>query len=156
MRFRVFALCFIASLWSCDNTTIYQQSYDLEQRQWGQQDIKVFDFTIEDVENGYDVYLTLRNSADYSYNNIFIDFSLIGEDGVIVENRTKEEILFDPASGQPTGTSSIGDVFSHTIFLMDTIFPTAGDYRLSIRHYMRTDQLPEVLSVGARIAKQGE
>lgn len=152
MRFRILAFCLITSLWSCDNAAVYQQSYDLEERQWGQQDIKVFDFSIEDASANYDVFLTLRNSADYSFNNIFIDFSLVGEDGVIVENRTKEEILFDPTSGVPTGTSGIGDVFSHTIFLMDTIFPTTGDYRLSVKHYMRTDQLPEVLSVGARIA----
>ena len=58
-------------------------------------------------------------------------------------------------TGKPYG-DGLGDIFSHQLplpALSNVRFLKRGKYTFKLRHYMRRDLLPEIVSMGLRIEK---
>jgi len=145
---------------------IYEENTPITKGIWKQEDIKHFTFQIEDTNQYYHIYYTLRNTVDYPYYNLYLKHVLTNVAGDTLSYKLQTMNLFDEKTGKPLGNEkffsggSMGDLFDHKFqSLIFFKFPAKGEYHFSIAEYMRsnneTKQLQGVFSVGCSIEKAG-
>lgn len=145
-----FALILVLS--SCDRSRVYEKNQDFTPRYWLISEKPSFEFTITDQKTSYNIYCNLRNSVEYPYSRIFLTYTLKDSSGVELKKEMFNTFLFDEKTGKPLGSSGLGDIYDQQILLLnDFTFNQEGKYTLQFEQFMRTDTLPGVLAVGARI-----
>lgn len=141
-------------LFSCDSERVYEQNINLEERYWRVDQPMVFDFNIEDTSQSYNLYYNVRNSLEYPYARLFVQYTLADSLGTPLDKKLNAQFLFDQKTGKPFGQSGIGDVFDHQFLIIGKqVFKQPGKYQLKIEQYNRQDTLRGILAVGFRLEK---
>jgi gliding motility-associated lipoprotein GldH len=139
-------------LFSCDSDRLFEQNVTLENRYWRIDEPVTFDFKVEDSSRPYAIYYNVRNSLEYPYARLFIQYTLSDSTGLQIEKKLNSQFLFDQKTGKPLGQSGVGDVFDHQFLIIQNhVFDYPGKYHLKIEQYNRQDTLRGILAVGARI-----
>jgi gliding motility-associated lipoprotein GldH len=153
MRFGIIFFLLVV-LFACDSERLYEQNINLKERYWRVDEPMVFDFTIEDVSQPYTIYYNVRNSLEYPYARLFIQYTLADSVGMQIDKKLNAQFLFDQKTGKPFGQSGIGDVFDHQFLIIEKqVFKQPGKYQLKIEQYNRQDTLRGILAVGFRLEK---
>ena len=145
----------VFSMWvlSCDNHSIFKSYEDLKDTNWYVKNIPSFTFEVRDETVPYNIYLLIRNTSQYPYNNLYINRYIYGIDGNQISNRLEEATLFNSKTGKPFG-KGLGDIYDHKLLSSrNFIFPKKGKYTIKFKQYMRQDPLPNVMSVGISVEK---
>ena len=147
----VLAAIIFTFLISCDDSRVYEENLDVENKIWIADSVKTFQFNIKDPNKKYNLYFNLRNTVSYPYENIYVTYMLRDT----LDNQLSEELinfnLFDPKTGEPFG-AGLGDVFDHQLPILDNYkFDHTGPYVFQLQQYMRMDSLPEIISAGLRV-----
>lgn len=149
----VIFLSLLLGLWACDNSRVYEENIEMENKTWVADSALNFEFQIDDPEQAYNLYYNLRNSASYPFQNIYVIYTLKDTLGHQLDSMLVNKNLFHPKTGKPYG-SGLGDIFDHKFQLLQNYrFDKAGAYRLKLQQFMRRDSLPEILAVGVRVEK---
>jgi gliding motility-associated lipoprotein GldH len=140
---------------TCQEKRTYEDQRDFKAREWYAVDTARFSFTIVNPALKFDLSCNLRNSIDYPYARLFLQYTLKDSLGHQLEKKLVSEYLFDGKTGEPRGTSGLGDVYDHE-FLLDKSFEfkKSGTYIAEFEQFMRLDTLPGVLSIGFRVAPE--
>lgn len=146
-------LLILLGLISCNADRVFEDNMDFEEPYWTKQSVPEFTFEITDTEVAYNLYINVRNSMDYPFYNLYYQYEIKDSIGNGLSKDMLELILFDSKTGEPLG-SGLGDLFDHQdLVVEDYQFETPGTYSIAFTHFMRTDTLPLILSVGARVEK---
>jgi gliding motility-associated lipoprotein GldH len=139
---------------SCtDPAVLSEQVRNLPAEGWRADSTLNFTIDIPDTSQGYDFLYLLRTELRYPYCNLFLRYTLMDSMGNVMETRLDEMMLSDPKTGELKG-SGFGDIRQHVfLFLQNRKLPYAGQYGLSLKHFMRTDSLPYLLSAGIKVQK---
>jgi gliding motility-associated lipoprotein GldH len=141
---------------SCDSKRVFEKNVDFKDRMWKIAEPATFDFQIIDTTKRYNLLMDVRNSIDYPYARLFVNFDLKKDNNSL----TKELVsvyLFDQKTGKPFGTSGIGDIYDHQFSIMKNYsFKKSGNYQMSFQQFMRMDTIPGVLAVGLRVEVANE
>jgi len=98
------------------------------------------------------LYLDVRNSLDYPYARLFVNYQLVDPNGTVVKKEMLTENLFDVKTGEPNGRSGLGDVYDHQFgFLTNYTFNKTGKHKVRFEQFMRQDTLKGILAVGLRV-----
>ena len=98
--------------------------------------------------------MNIRNSLDYPYARIFVNYDLRKLDSTSLSKKMVAEYLFDQKTGKPFGTSGIGDIYDHQFLILKNYsFEKAGAYKMKLNQFMRMDTIPGILAVGIRVEK---
>lgn len=153
MRKSILASYFLLlTLFSCDTTRLYEENRDLEQTQWLYRDTVTFEFRVRDLGKRYNLLCNVRNTSDYPYARLFINYTLKDSTGSELTKDMTSVFLFDAKTGKPFGTSGVGDVFDHRIPLLSNHqFLFTGKYTLEFEQRMRLDTLNGIRAVGYRL-----
>ncbi|MBA2745848.1 MAG: gliding motility lipoprotein GldH [Flavisolibacter sp.] len=139
---------------SCDTIDLYEKTVPVEQHAWSSSFKPEFRFTIKDTTVPYRVFITLRHSDRYNYNNIWVN--LITQPPGDSAQRIQYELPL--ASRQGWLGSGMGDVYDHRIAItppeQDLYFRRSGEYVFKLEQVMREDPLQHVLNVGLRLEKK--
>jgi gliding motility-associated lipoprotein GldH len=151
---RVSVLLVIALVLSgCDDSRVYEKNYDFSERQWAVNEKPSFEFTVQ-KDQPYNLFCNLRNGVSYPYSRIFINYSLKDSTDAEISHKMISTFLFDEKTGEPLGSSGLGDIYDHQIPLLTNFnFKKAGTYTLQFEQFMRTDTLQGILAVGLRLEK---
>ncbi|PRY16323.1 gliding motility-associated lipoprotein GldH [Pontibacter ummariensis] len=150
----MWAAAFLLLLASCDPARVYEQNVDLPEGNWAIDNVPAFEFEIQDTTQVYDVYFNVRYNLQYDYYNLYVRHQLLGPDSILLSSQLHELLLMDSKTGKPLGDGS-SDIYDlQVLALNDVTFKKAGQYKLMLTQYMRRDPLPNVLAVGARVAKE--
>ena len=142
------ALCFFT--FSCTQLETFEKNTNIPQYQW-QSDFKAAgSFTITDTTTSYKIFIVLRHTDAYSYNNIWLNVG-IAEPGDSMIYRKADIPLGTDASGWD-GTG-MNDIWEIRQLLMVKKFSKTGTYNFIISHIMRDDPLAAVMSAGLRLEK---
>lgn len=152
MRFWIF-IFLVVILISCDDSRVYEEYSDFDNRYWTVQEIPSFEFTIQDTTQRYNLLGNVRNSVSYPFSRIFITYHLKDSTGKEIKQALVNDFLFDAKTGKPQGTSGLGDIYDHQIPLLNDHQFKAGKYSVSFEQFMRTDTLHGVLAVGLRVER---
>ncbi len=149
---RSFIFFILALAISCDSNRVFEENVVFEDRAWKISESVLLEFDIEDSSKPYNLYLDIRNSIDYPYARIFVNYSLSDSTGAELSKKLISEYLFDQKTGKPTGDSGLGDVYDHQFLIGSNFsFKHAGKYKARFEQFMRQDTLQGVLAVGLRV-----
>jgi gliding motility-associated lipoprotein GldH len=147
------SLLTIASLFSCDQSRVFEDNVAIDGEFWHQDSLITLLFNIPENNLAYDVFVNVSNESNYPSYNLYFKYSLLDSVGTVLENELVNIDLFEPKTGKPLG-SGLGDIFDHRQLLLDDYkFPNSGKYTISFQQYMRVDSLTNIRSMGVRIEK---
>ncbi|MFY0601178.1 MAG: gliding motility lipoprotein GldH [Cyclobacteriaceae bacterium] len=151
---RYFLLCFIAVYaLSCDQNRVFEENHAIESDFWYVDSVMTFKFEILEAKEPYNLYANFSHSSDYNFHNLYYKYLLKDSTDREVVSSLVNINFFEPKSGIPFG-SGLGDTFDHQHLILENFkFKTPGEYQLSFQQYMRTDSLPDILYVGARVER---
>lgn len=140
---------------SCDKKMVYDR-YESFPNQWERDSLARFTFKAPDTIQDYNLFINLRNTSEYNYNNLFLIARLTFPNGRVVGD-TLEYRMANP-SGEWLGTG-FGEVKANKLWYKENFrFDEDGTYELSIQQAMRKggesrslDTLMGVTEVGFRI-----
>ena len=136
---------------SCDNRRVFEGKKDFDEGFWVFNNPAEFEFEISDTDIDYNLIFSIRNTAKYQYQNIYLQYYLEDSTGRLMSKELKNIQLFNTITGVPLG-KGLGDIFDvERTFLEKYSFSNPGKYQLRIDQFMRQDSLPEILAVGLRV-----
>ncbi|RZJ76483.1 MAG: gliding motility lipoprotein GldH [Flavobacterium sp.] len=140
---------------SCDKNRVFDEYKALDGK-WNKDSIVSFAFEQKDTLSRYNLFVNVRNTNSYPYNNMFLIIQMQEPDGL-----TKVDTL-EYQMANPDG-SLMGDGFtdvkeSKLWYKQNLVFPKTGEYKVSIKHAVRNtgkitgvQELEGVTDVGFRI-----
>jgi len=143
-------------LWtSCSlPSDVFEKDVTLPGQEWQSNFHPTFSFDIsrQDTANLYNIYLVLRHTDAYNYDNIWIRGSVRQPGDSTIRSERYDLSLADNQKGW-TG-SGMDDIYEHRIEIQHlTKFNRPGTYSFTLEQIMREDPLKHVLNIGVRIEK---
>lgn len=135
---------------SCDSNRVYEKNVDFKDRSWKITEPASFEFQITDTTKKYNLLMDVRNSIEYPYARLFVNFDL-KKDKEILSKELISFYLFDQKTGKPFGTSGIGDIYDHQFSILKDKALKKGTYQVTFQQFMRQDTIPGILAVGLRV-----
>ena len=151
--FLVFACC---SNWlACTPPSgFFEKDIVLPGQQWESGYKPTIDFTVNpaDTNNRYNIYLVLRHTDAYNYNNIWIRGTVKQPGDTAVRSERYDLLLATNDKGWLG--SGMDDIYEHRVEIQqETKFSKPGNYSFTLEQVMREDPLKHVMNVGVRIEK---
>ncbi len=151
-RLVLFLVGLVFMLSSCDSNRVYEDNIEFKDRTWKTTTPAELEFEVSDTAQSYNLYLDVRNSLDYPYARLFVNYQLVDPNGTVVKKEMLTENLFDIKTGEPNGRSGLGDVYDHQFdFLTNYSFEKTGKHKIRFEQFMRQDTLQGILAVGLRV-----
>ena len=152
----LFALLIIIGLLhissSCLRSNSFSFNEELPLEGWSKFHKPVFTAEITDTLNAYNILLSLRNSHEYPYRNIFLFITTSSPEGVSIKDTIEYQLADEKGSWYGKG---LGDIHNLAVsYKSNILFPSAGEYIFKIEQGMRTDNLKGILDVGLIIRKK--
>jgi gliding motility-associated lipoprotein GldH len=149
--YQIVFLILIIFFGSCSSSYVFNDSTDLPASGWNKNDSVIFETVIEDTVIGYDFTVSIRNSVDYRYSNLYFFMLTEFPNG----NHTRDTIEFIIADRQGNWLGKgWGSVKENEITLNKNIrFPLIGKYKFAFQQAMRADTLEGIVSVGLKISE---
>jgi len=147
--FIIISLCLAA----CSQTEVFEKNKSIPKHQWHYDLKPSFDFTIKDTTALYNLYIVLRHTDAYRYNNIWLNYYFQSPGDTLRKESREFQLATNDKGWLGTG---MDDIYEHRIKLTpyaDKVKRT-GTYKFILENIMREDPLKEVLNVGIRIEKQ--
>jgi gliding motility-associated lipoprotein GldH len=131
---------------SCDRSVVYSDSRAFEGEIWHATDPTSFSFFVSDTVSAHEIHLNIRHSEAYPFRNLYLFVENNHPNGRLVVD-TLECYLADEL-GRWYGRG-FGSLYENKfLYRRNLIFPTSGEYRLSVHHAMRDTLLLGVADVG--------
>ena len=144
---------------SCDDLLVDANYESLPPAGWDINDTATFNIIPQDTTTAYNLYLNLRNTHEYEYNNLWLISQIKFPHGKIVTDTLQYEMAAPDGSFLGTGSN---DIYENKLWLREGVrFRESGTYQLALKHAMRKTgevkgdtQLKGILEVGYSIEKQ--
>lgn len=147
---------FCLLLASCETIDLYEKTVPVPGHAWNSRFKPEFKFRISDTTVPYRVFITLRHSDKYNYNNIWVN--LVTQSPGDTARQVQYELPL--ASKEGWLGSGMGDIYDHRIAItpqdQDLYFRRSGEYVFTLEQVMREDPLQHVLDVGIRLEKKAK
>ena len=149
---KLFIFCsIVGGLFSCSRKEVFFNYHSFANAEWNLNDPAVFNVTIEDNSQPYDVSIELRNNDNYPFSNIwlFIDKKAPGGN-----NRTDTiDVNLADVNGKWYGK---GLSLYNLSILHETsvLFPDTGIYVYSITQGMKENPLKGISDIGLKVSKK--
>lgn len=118
---------------------------------WDASEPLKFSFEIEDTNQVFDFFLTVRNSKAYEWSNLYM-FVEIESPNKLVNVDTVEVLLADK-TGKWYGEVSGSLVTTEQPLIHHKRFPIVGTYSLLFNQAMRANELEGISDIGLKIKK---
>ncbi len=138
---------------SCKQIDVFEKNTVIPGYAWHSGFMAKGSFAISDTTSYYNIYLVLRHTDAYRYNNIWLDIGMQAPGDSLFVQRTDISLGTDATGWDGTGMNDIWE----TRKLLNgepRRFKRAGTYQFSISQVMRDDPLKNVMSAGIRIEKK--
>ncbi len=136
----------------CTPLQVYEKHVGIPSYEWKSDFAAKGSFTIQDTTAPYNIYLVLRHTDAYKYNNIWLNIGFQApDDSMFVEKR--EVSLGSDATGWLG--AGMNDIWEMRKVLNEAPrkFRKKGTYFFSIQQIMRDNPLLHIMSVGIRVEK---
>jgi gliding motility-associated lipoprotein GldH len=148
-----FLFLFLSFIYSCSLTTdVFEKNVAIPRQEWSSSYKPEIDINIKDTTALYNIYIAIRHSDAYNFNNIWIRASVEQPGDAVKKSRQYDLPLASNEKGW-FGTA-MDDIYETRILIQpQTRFTKAGNYHFTLEQVMREDPLKHVLNVGIRIEK---
>ncbi len=147
----VLVICCL-QLAACNSIGVFEKTVAFKKQEWAGSNKPSFSFTITDTLAAYNIYVVLRHTDAYNYNNIWMKCTRKGPDTTY----TQQVDLRLATNGQGWLGTGMDDIWEHRIPITQgpTRFRKMGDYEFTLEQVMRQEPLLHIMNAGVRIEKQ--
>lgn len=149
--FAVVSLSFCACNLPSD---VFEKDVVIPKQEWESSFKPRIDFALneQDTNSLYNIYLVLRHSDAYNFNNIWIKGTVTEPGDTAVKSMRYDLSLATNDKGWLG--SGMDDIYEHRILIQpNTKFKKPGTYSFVLEQIMREDPLKHVLNAGIRVEK---
>lgn len=110
-------------------------------------------FEIQDTTAFYTIYIVVRHTDAYHFNNLWLNVTTIQPDGKTTNQPLDLTLATDSKGWLGSG---MDDIFEHRIPITPPNDPrplAAGTYHFIIEHIMREEPLENIMNIGVRLEK---
>ena len=136
---------------SCTSIDLYEKTVKLPAHSWKNSYKPEFTFTIKDTSVAYQLFLVIRHTEKYNFNNIWINLYSQPPGDTVHKARYELQLATNEKGWLGTG---MDDIYEHRIALTDPRPFKPGIYKFLLEQIMREDPLKHVLNVGLRVEKK--
>lgn len=136
---------------SCRQVEVFEKNTSIPGYKWAADFAATGTFKIEDTLSSYNLYLVLRHTDAYNYNNIWLNVGLQSPGDSLFFQKVDISLGNDATGWEGTGMNDIWEV--RKPLALNRRFKKKGEYHFSIFHIMRDNPLPEMMSAGLRVEK---
>lgn len=134
----------------CTTIGVYEKTQAFADQTWASANRLNFSFDITDTAAGYNVFVVLRHTDAYRYNNIYLNVTSINPGDSAIT--TRQNLTLANNSGW-LGTA-MDDIIEHRIAINRSALKLKkGKYQVMLQQIMRDDPLPGMLNAGIRVEK---
>ncbi len=144
-------VCLLCLFSSCRQIDVFEKNTAIPGMKWSSSFAATGNFEITDTVSAYNIYIVLRHTDEYSYNNIWLNVGLQSPGDSLFYQKVDLSLGSDATGWEGTGMNDIWEV--RKPLALNKRFKKNGDYQFSIFHIMRDNPLPNVLSAGLRVEK---
>ena len=119
---------------SCSKEEIFLELKNTEGR-WHKDSIVEFNFEAKDTVSDFDLFLHIRSTENYKYNNLFVITSLYYPKGKVEVDTLEYDMAYPDGRLMGEGMGSLK--YNKLWYKEAYRFAEPGKYRLQIRHAMR-------------------
>ena len=143
---------------SCRSDSVYEQVVDLPPIGWTDTATVKFDFKITNASLPKNVFLTTRYNNQYSFYNLYLQYTLRDSAGKELVKKLDQVILFDETKGTPLGNGFAGttDLEVKMYYLKNYTFPYPGRYTMHFKQFMRISPLQGIKAIGIKVKESTE
>jgi len=139
---------------ACGHIELFEKTVSIPGHAWSSDFKPEFEIEISDSTSVYKLFVVLRHTEKYRFNNLFINLGIKGpgQDSTLI---LRHELQL--ATNERWLGNGINDVYEHRIpvgLLGDTKAITPGKYTFSLQQIMREDPLENILDAGIRVEKK--
>lgn len=149
-----FLLIVIAPIafFSCKQVAVYEKNTTIPAYKWQQNFTANGTFDIKDTLSSYNIYVVLRHTDAYKYNNIWLNIGLQPPGDSMFFQNVNLTLATDATGWEGTGLNDIWEV-RKLVNGQPRRFIKNGEYKFSITQIMRDNPLLHVMSAGLRVQK---
>jgi len=145
-------LTILSVVTSCNTNTVYNNNVTLPIEGWYKNNAVVFNVDINDSINNHLFTISIRNSINYRYSNLYLFLLTEFPNGNI--SRDTLECILANNEGKWLG-KGWGDIKENKIVLKsDLRFPLTGEYKFLVQQAMRVDTLIGINDIGLSVRKR--
>ncbi len=144
------AVCLLAV--SCRQIDVFEKHTPIPGYKWQSNFAATGVFNITDTVSPYNLYIVLRHTDAYLYNNIWLNVGLQSPGDTMYSQKINLSLGNDAGGWEGTGMNDIWEV-RKLLNTQPRRFKKNGQYQFSILHVMRDNPLLNVMSAGLRIEK---
>ena len=147
----IFIALLITTICSCGKIDLYEKQAQIPAQKWFYNNVPEFTFQIEDTASLYNIYVVLRHTDLYGFNNVWLRVgSQAPGDSISYQNLNLR--LATGTSWKGTGMDDIYEI-REMISPGPVSFNKTGDYHFTIAQIMRENPLRYIMNVGLRVEK---
>lgn len=137
---------------SCTRLDVFEKNTTIPGMKWNTNFIATGTVNISDTVSAYNIYIVMRHTDAYNYNNIWLNTGLQAPGDSMKFQKINLTLGNDASGWEGSGMNDIWEV-RKLISGVPKRFIRSGLYNFSIQHIMRDDPLREVMSIGIRLEK---
>ncbi len=149
--FFYFILIIIACTASCTQINVFEKNSNIPGYKWQNNFAATGTFNIDDTLAPYNLYLVLRHTDAYAYNNIWLNVGLQSPGDSLFFQKIDLSLGNDANGWEGTGMNDIWEI--RKPLAQNKRFRKKGQYSFSIFQIMRDNPLLNVMSAGLRVEK---
>lgn len=153
LRYLIISVGTLLSVMSCRQIDVFEKNSVIPNYEWKSGFTITGNFLITDTVSAYNIYLVLRHTDAYPYNNIWLNIGLQAPGDSLYRQKVDLRLGDDANGWEGTGMNDIWEV-RKLLNGRPKRFKQAGNYFFSISQIMRDDPLPNIMSAGLRIEKR--
>jgi len=134
---------------SCDKYGVYEKFVSIEGQSWNSSSILHFDVNMADTSQAYDVLLSVRNTGNYEFSNLYLFVTAHSPNGSFV--RDTVEIILADEHGKWLGKGAASVFTTYHPYRKNIKFPLRGIYTFDIEQAMWIKDLKSITDIGLRI-----
>ena len=153
VNLKYYLLLFVLLIMSfgCNQSKVFEEYKKFDNLSWHRFNYLEFEVTVEDSENEFDVYISLRHLPEFQYKQLPINLTIYSPSG---EMRTADHLLELIDDEGNRLSKCVGDFCDVSILVRkDFKFTEPGIYNFRIENKWKKVDLPGIMEVGLLIKK---
>jgi gliding motility-associated lipoprotein GldH len=137
---------------SCNEINLFEKNINIPKMEWKSTDDVIGSFNIKDTISTYNIYVVIRHTDAYVYNNIWLNIGLQPPGDSLQMQKINLMLGSDVSGWEGIGMNDIWEV-RKLISGQPKRFLKTGEYKFSIGHIMRDNPLKSIMSIGLHLQK---
>ncbi|MBN2274549.1 MAG: gliding motility lipoprotein GldH [Bacteroidales bacterium] len=134
---------------ACNDDKVYHRFIEIPGNKWNAKSIIHFDVSVTDTVRSHNVYLFVRNNANYKYSNLYLFVTTTSPMGFSV--RDTVELMLADRKGKWAGRGAADIYTSKHPYKLNVRFPYRGVYSFDIQQALWDTDLKNISDIGLRI-----